>query len=310
MTLNEWVNNRSLNEDAGAGAVSGGPSSASVGSGVTNSSNIAFIPSQFGKTIAPKLRQLSKRGKKLPVKVTSIVGGKNYKIAECLSINVPYQYLECFRKDFFQGNPIWESEFDIDLSAYLNEAFENEMVLAGESFKTVVTGLLNSDVFKSFRHKMAGFVKDSGDTHLNFTPIGNSLLTEPGLETQVAQFITVVEKSYRKDLGGLQLLTRAISERTPLNSFPLFSKIDNLVGTQVNGEFLGIPFIYNAEITADFTSKEKLKIGNPDLENRLKTNPELKWENGIFYPTEPTGFPYNLTELLVKYIKGADNGSN
>ena len=309
MTLNEYFSsNRRLFEDAG-GAVSGGPASASIGSDTTNSSNVQYVPSNFGATITPKLKQLSKKKTKYGVKVLQTPTVRKYKIEECLTIEVKNNMIPLFKRDFFNGKDIWESEFDIDLTAYLNEAFSDEMILAGEDFKQVVTKLVASPVFQSFRHKIAGFVNDSGDIHLNFAPIGNSLLTEPLASRQIQEFIALVEKRYKNDLGGLQMLTRAIAERQPLNSFPLFAKIDNFIGTQLAGEFLGIPFIYDSEITADYIGKEKLKIGNTDLENRLKTNPDMKWENGIFYPNSENGFASNLSELLVKYIKGDSHDS-
>lgn len=300
MTLNEYFQNSKqyLFEDAvGVANADGG-----TNTGTTTSANVAYIPGQMGM-VTPYLKKMSKKKTTWNVKREKYPSYKKYKIEEDLNIQVNNGYEDCFERAMF-GTQNVPDEFELDLSSYLVESFEDEMALARADFKQAATGLFNSETFKGYRHKAAGFVQKSGDKNLNFSTIGKSLLTEPSADRQISQFIQFVDKAYAQDKGSLETLTDFIEQRKPLQSIELFRGLDNLTGTAISGSFLGYQFEYTSLIGLDFVAQETFKVTDKDLINRLKTVPFMKLDNDKFYPIDEKGFPYNFVDLLSKYITG------
>ena len=55
----------------------------------------------------------------------------------------------------------------------------------------------------------------------------------------------------------------------------------------------------------NFTSTEALRIDDPKLLQKLSADNNFKVEGNTVYPSNESGFPINLCQLILKYLQGA-----
>ena len=301
MTLNEYLNNTNLNEDA----IGPGTTSHGVAGGPTNSGDITYIPG--GYKVAGSLLQQAKRRK--PVLMNIIKGPKQrrVKIGEAV-IDVRNEYWNEFKKEVFGGVEPFESIY-VDLSPYLRESLDTEVNVAMNKLKERFTALLNEEQFLAQRRKITSFIKMSGDTQLNFHKPEKTLVSEPTVDSQVNYFLQTVSKAYLNNVGEIEILIHHITNRLSLSSITLFRNLDNLSGNVLAGKFFNQYFTFSTVVDLNYELVEYLSFNNEDLLNRFKSHPGFKVEGHKVWPADEVGFNANICETIKKLIEGVPNDS-
>lgn len=118
----------------------------------------------------------------------------------------------------------------------------------------------------------------------------------------------MIKQCYGQDLGNLDLLTKAIREKSPLNTFDCFSMFDYLYGQKIQAKYMEAQMIFESYVRFDYTSSERLYIDDIDIIEELKDDNGVVIANRMVHPVA-TNFGENFWTKLKGIIEDNDGYS-
>jgi len=248
----------------------------------TTSANIAYLPSGF-VPVRTALQTLARKKKKWKIKILDQWSKNQYLVVfeDDLTIEVPKRCWSQFLKDM-RGKVSAGDAYEIDLSEYLKEQNEKDMNRLFKELEGMLHEMLVKDPVKGVDENLETWIKMFGARRYVTNP--NVLLKYETLEKDMQELIKNLRVTYGDDRGAVESLISTIKERRPLNTFDVFNRYENLIGSRVMSSHSGIDLTFEAYVSMSWVPSESIYIEEDDVADEIGAYPDIKAVNNVLFP--------------------------
>jgi hypothetical protein len=248
----------------------------------TTSANIAYLPSGF-VPVRNALTALAKKKKKWKIKILDQWSKNQYLVVfeEALTVEVPKSHWAKFQKEM-RGKISAGEDYEVDLSEYLVEQQEQDMSKLFRELEGALYEMLVQDPIKNVDENIETWIKMFGARR--YVTSANILLKYETLEKDMQALLRNLKVTYGDDRGAVESLISTIKERRPLNTFDVFNRYENLIGSRVMSSHSGIDLTFEAYVSMSWVPAESIYIEELDVADEVGAYPDVKAVNNVLFP--------------------------
>lgn len=283
----------------------------------TTSANISFLPGGF-TTVAKSIASLAKHKKDWKIEVRENGPDFHMVFEDQLNIKIAKKHWNNF-VECLDGRLGPLDKFDMNdamvrasLGRYENdpqakETFETKYRMEADITEFIreatdeITGKLVRDsrllLHRSFREQpFVGVVNDIVTWErmlgrLRYVNESSTLLQRQDFEGSLRNLFGDLAEAYKDDIGGLQMLAKALKEKTSLADFEPFSKYQNLFGTKIQSRIGEVMLEFESVVDISFkafsvirTKSSAILEGVKEVSGVSVKGCEIESKFGIFTP--------------------------
>jgi len=115
-----------------------------------------------------------------------------------------------------------------------------------------------------------------------------------------------IEKTFRHDIGSLQMVVNSIKEKRPLNALDVFSRYDSLYGNRQASTYQGVELTYEGSVGLDWLTTESVMTHNLDVIDDLGQYRSFKIVHGVIFPIGKANFGYKGLKVIKDAVIDAE----
>jgi len=264
-----------------------------IANAVTNNGNpsVAYLPGSF-TNMKNSLRSLSVVKKQWDINVIENEGTLDVNFEDALSISVPRKAFEEFNTKVI--NVIDNKQ--IDLTSMVNEA-RTEMVhkLYSKLNRLFTANLRTNPPIRKTLITMNYWLSLFNDSV--YLPMNSTVIQLNDFDNEVRSLIKRIENIYEDDIGNLEMLSSAISQKRPLGAFEPFSEYDYLIGTRIRSVYNGIETILELTVSNSLVMTQSMYIESKSILAELEAYKSVKVLNSLVFPVGQAFNPSIFKEI-------------
>jgi len=258
--FNELVN---ILEEAGAAASSG-----------TTMAAISYQPGSFND-VNRKIKSLNKNEIDLNICEDNDNNSRRVLFDE-LEYTVSNDDWDEFEKNVLRG----QKEGPMVL-AELNEDLDEEYDRAINSLQESLIEAYDTQPLEQLESRILGFKNMFG---LKKYLKKDALVDYQDKQNDLYRVLKDIKKAYPTDVGYIELITKALDEKTPLTMYAPFKNTDLMYGTRIKSNYRKVGLIYDVSADTTFDLSETLWIDDPEIIDRLEEDTRVKIINKQVFP--------------------------
>ena len=256
----------SINEEAGA-----------VGGGGTTMSAISYTPGSFGD-VRRRLSSLGKTSLDL-----NIVEDKQNKSRRVLFDELEYSVTDDDWSEFEENVLKGQREGKLILSEELNEDLGEEYDRAMSSLQESLIEAYDTQPLEQLDSRILNFKTLFG---LRKYLKKDALVDYQDKQDDLYRVLQDIQKAYPSDVGYIELISKALDEKTPLTMYAPFKDYDEMYGVRIKSNYRKVGLIYDVSADTTFDISESLWIDDPSVTDRLEEDTRVKVVNKQIFPTK------------------------